>query len=240
MSEDRMSEDRMSDRKRRGHSQDASAPEGPPRIKKVDPGAYQQVDAMLGSFAHRRFGPVLPTVAGGWFGAATEAEREDDELRTAFMLFFVHGWRDPQGLRIIDMFAEHGIELNPLQKTALAAMRQARFQLLRIEQVVPDNKQIQGREFFRDEPIAVIDRNSFESVQPGDGLLAWMMPVADLWRPIGVATRVPERCWVAAERALDELATALKVSREDLAERKTAQAFWTVYRAANALGPMEV
>ncbi len=235
-----MSDEHSSDRKRRGHSKDAPAPAGPPRIKKIDATAYQQVDGMLGSFAHRRFGPVLPTVAGGWFGAATEAEREDDELRTAFMLFFVHGWRDPQGLRIIDMFAEFGIELNPLQQTALAAMRQARFQLVRIEQLVPDNKQIQGREFFRDEAVALIDRNSFESVQPGDGLLAWMMPVADLWRPIGIATRVPERCWVATERALDHLAEGLGITRAELADRKTAQAFWAVYRAANALGPMEV
>lgn len=235
-----MSDDFSSDRKRRGHSEGAVGSAGPPRIKKVDPTAYKEVDGMLGSFAHRRFGKLIPTVAGGWFGAATEAEREDDELRTAFMLFFVHGWRDPQGLRIIDMFADFGIELNPPQKTALAAMRQARFQLVRIEQVVPDNKQIQGRELFRNEPVALIDRNSFESVQPGDGLLAWMMPVADLWRPIGVATRVPERCWVAAERALDTLAEGLKVSREDLGERRTAQAFWAVYRAANAMGPQEV
>jgi hypothetical protein len=233
-------EKKGSRRHRRGQGSTANKDEGaaPRSSRQLDPQAFAQVDQMIGAFSQNRFGNVLPTVMAGFFGAAKRKEElRDPELQAAFMLFFVYGWKDDHGMRIVDAFAEYGPKLKGEQKRVLDALQSARLAFFRVEGSERGNKQLSGRDVLRDEPMIVLDHNAFETLTDGDALLAWFFPMGELARPFGVATQVANAKYPAIEAALVRLASALSVTVPELPDRKPAQTFWTVYRLANALIP---
>jgi hypothetical protein len=224
-------------RRRRGQDTPAATPPSPGspatrEARQLDPRAFADVDAMLGAFAHRQFGRLIPAVMAGFFGAATREERQNPELQSAFMLFFVYGWKDPDGKRLVDAFAAYGPALHGEQARVLGALRRARLRLFEVQTRGVDNKQLGGRDPLRDEPMALLDHRAFETLEAGDGLLAWCMGDA-LARPFGVATTVEARRMPALLTALRQLARELGMTATELADRRPAQTFWTVYRAAN-------
>lgn len=225
-------------RHRRGQARaDAKAPT-PRSGRQLDAQAFALVDQMIGAFSQNRFAKVLPAVMAGFFGGAkSKEELRNEELQAAFMLFFVYGWTDPHGMRIVDAFAEYGPRLQGEQKRVLEALRTARLVFFRVEGREADNKQLSGRDVLRDEPMVVLDHNAFETLADGDALLAWFFDVGELARPFGVATQVQNAKCPAIEAALVRLAAALSVTVPELPDRKPAQTFWTIYRLTNALIP---
>jgi hypothetical protein len=219
-------------RPRKGHSEETR----PVRksSKQLDPEAFAAVDQMIGALAHKSFGKVLPAVMAGFFGASNKDELKNPELQAAFMMFFVYGWKDPHGMRIVDVFASYGPQLHDEQARVLSALRQARLALFEVQRREPGNKQLHGREVFRDSPMSVLDHNAYEALADHDALLAWYIPVGDFWRPFGVATHVEADKLAALTAALIQLADDLGVTVAELPQRKAAQAFWVVFRAANA------
>lgn len=219
-------------RLRKGHSERRSKVHKSSR--QLDPEAFAQVDEMVGALAHKSFGKVLPAVMAGFFGASRKDELKNPELQAAFMMFFVYGWKDPHGMRIIDVFAAYGPQLRDEQARVLSALRQARLALFEVERRESANKQLSGREVFRDSPMSVLDHNAYDALSERDALLAWYIPVGDFWRPFGVATHVEAKKLAPLTAALTKLADDTGFSLAELPERKPAQAFWTVFRAANA------
>jgi hypothetical protein len=242
---DKKTPPRVNQRKRRGHSAEtaleaarlAAEPSQPKRavksVRQLDPEAFRQVDLMIGSFAQRRFGNLMPKVAAGFFGAAQGDEANHPELQQAFALYFVYGYRDPQGLRIVDMFERFGLELDREQKRVLDACKRARLVAFQLERVNPANKQMIGLDILRGIPMTTLDQNAFERTSPGDVLLAYMFPVGDLWRPLGMATKVPRARANALRSALAQLATDQGFAPVELPDRRPAQVFWVTYRAAD-------
>ena len=241
---DKKTPPRVNQRKRRGHSADAAAAEAarqaaaaqPKRavksVKQLDPEAFRQVDMMIGSFAQRRFGNIMPKVAAGFFGTATGDEPNHPELQQAFALYFVYGYRDGQGLRIIDMFERFGLELDREQKRVLDACKRAQLVVFQLERVNPANKQMIGLDILRGIPMTTLDQNAFERMAPGDVLLAYMFPVGDLWRPLGMATKVPRARVNALRAGLSQLAAEQGFAPVELPDRRPAQVFWVTYRSA--------
>lgn len=233
-------EKKESRRLKRGHSEQAAKPAKAKATRQLDPQAFMEVDQMVGAFAQRSFGKVIPAVMAGFFGGAkSPKELEDPELQSAFMLFFVYGWKDPNGVRIIDAFAAYGPNLQHEQKRVLTALRASRLGLFVAQGRTEGNKQLTGRDFFRDEPVAVLDHNAYETLADGDGLIAWFMEVGGLWRPFGVATQIEARKLSPVCDALTRLAASMHMTIADLPDRKPAQAFWTVYRGVNLATPPE-
>lgn len=241
-------------RKRRGHSS-AAAPEpsaastaaasavassstaAPKRrvvksVRQLDPEAFKQVDQMIGSFAQRRFGPLMPKVAEGFFGNASAEERKHPVLQQAFAQYFVYGYRDAQGLRIIDMFARFGLKLDREQERVLDACLRAGFNVCRLEAKNTANKQLLCRDLLREVPITVLDRGAFDAVEPGDILVAYMFPVGDLWRPLGMLTIVSRSKAAALVQGLNQLAQRQGFSGPQLADRRPHQILWTAIRVA--------
>lgn len=235
---------RSSHRLRRGHKVEAEraaaeAAKNQPKkrviktARQLDGEAFKQVDAMLASFAQRRFGALIPEVAKGFFGNANADEARAPELQQAFALYFAYGFRDPQGRRIVDMFAQFGLELDFEQKRVLEAVLRARFVVFQLERKEDSNKQLHGRDLLRNEPLTLLDHNAFAKTLPGDVLIAYMFPVGDLWRPLGLATKV-QRARVGSLRAgLDKLAAEQGFTLAVMGERRPAQVFWLGYRVAD-------
>lgn len=225
-------------RRGQGSADQEARPAGPTSGRQLDPEAFAQVDKMIGAFSQNQFANVLTPVMAGFFGAAKRKEElRDPELQAAFMLFFVYGWKDPHGMRIVDAFYEYGPKLKGEQKRVLDALRTAKLRFFRVEGSERGNKQLSGRDVLRDEPMVVLDHNAFETLTDGDALLAWFFDVGELARPFGVATHVSNAKYPAIEASLARLASALEVDVPELPERKPAQTFWTVYRLTNALIP---
>lgn len=225
-------------RHRRGQASSGAPAPTPRSGRQLDAEAFVQVDRMIGAFSQNRFAKVLPAVMAGFFGAAkSKEELHNEELQAAFMLFFVYGWTDPHGMRIVDAFAEYGPKLEGEQQRVLDALRTARLVFFRVEGREAANKQLSGRDVLRDEPMLVLDHNAFETLADGDALLAWFFDVGELARPFGVATQVQNAKYPAIEAALVRLAAALSVTVPELPARKPAQTFWTIYRLTNALIP---
>ncbi|PRQ02795.1 hypothetical protein ENSA5_21480 [Enhygromyxa salina] len=237
---------RNSARKRRGHKAKAEAAEAaraeaeaskPKRavksVRQLDPEAFKQVDLMIGSFAKRRFGPMMPKVAEAFFGVASSDERTHPELQQAFALYFVYGYRDAQGVRILDMFANYGLELEREQKRVLDACLRARFVVFALERKNTANKQLLGRDVLRGVPMTVLDNVAFAQLAPGDVLVAYMFPIGDLWRPLGMATKVARARAKALSQGLSQLARTQGFAPIELPDRRPAQVFWTAYRVAD-------
>ena len=246
---------RHSRRKRRGHSTsgepDAAAlaaahalaseaqtttKEGKKRkvksVRQLNPEAFRQVDGMIGSFAQRRFGPLMPKVAEGFFGNASEEERKTQVLQQAFALYFVYGYRDGQGLRILDMFARFGLKLDREQQRVLDALSRTTFMVFSLERLNNANKQMQGRDALRGMPMTALDRGVFDQVGPGDVLVGYMFPVGDMWRPLGMCTKVPRAKANTLAQGLNQLAQRQGFSSAQLADRRPHQVFWTALRVA--------
>ena len=241
---------RATRRKRRGHTDAAeataaatatgaptpAAPAPRPRavksVRQLDPEAFRQVDGMIGSFAQRRFGALMPKVAEGFFGAASKQEREHAVLQQAFALYFVYGYRDAQGLRILDMFARFGLKLDREQTRVLEACRRTSFVVFMVEAKNEANKQLQGRDLLRGQPMSALDRGAFEVFNPGDVLVAYMFPVGDLWRPLGMCTKVPRAKVKAFGQGISQLAQRQGFAVAQLPDRRPAQVFWAAIRLA--------
>jgi hypothetical protein len=240
---------RVSRRKRRGHKAEAEAEakaeakakaeveaRKPKRahkaVRQLDPESFRQVDAMIGSFAQRRFGQLMPKVAQGFFGVARGDEPKHPELQQAFALYFVYGFRDPQGLRILDMFARFGLELDREQRRVLDACLRARFVVFGLERKNDANKQLLGRDILRGVPMTVLDSVAYSALAPGDVIVAYMFPVGDLWRPLGLATKVARAKVPALRQGLGQLASSQGFAPVELPDRRPAQVFWTAYRVA--------
>jgi hypothetical protein len=235
---------RTRQRKRRGHKAETDAAEAariaeankPKRavkaIRQLDPEAFKRVDMMIGSFAQRRFGAMMPKVAEGFFAVARGDETKHPELQQAFALYFVYGYRDAQGLRVLDMFARHGLELDREQTRVLDACMRAQFVVFGLERKNEANKQLIGRDILRETPMTVLDNVAYAQLSPGDVLGAYMFPVGDLWRPLGMATKVAGANTKRLSQGLSQLAQGQNLVPIALADRRPAQVFWTLYRVA--------
>lgn len=242
---DKKTPPRVNQRKRRGHKQlEASAASSPVEpagagqkravksVRQLDPEAFRQVDLMIGSFAQRRFGNLMPQVAAGFFGAARGDEPNHPELQKAFALYFVYGYRDPQGLRIVDMFERFGLKLDREQKRVLEACKRAQLVVFQLERQNPANKQMLGLDILRGIPMTVLDQSAFERMSPGEVLIAYMFPVGDLWRPLGMGTRIPRANVNTLRAGLAQLANEQGFAPAELSDRRPAQVFWVAYRSA--------
>ncbi len=241
---DKKTPPRVNQRKRRGHSASpeaaaaAAAAIAEPRkravksVRQLDPEAFKQVDLMIGSFAQRRFNNIMPKVAAGFFGAAKGDEPNHPELQQAFALYFVYGYRDGQGLRIIDMFERFGLSLDREQTRVLEACKRARLVVFQLERTNPANKQLLGLDILRGIPVTVLDQAAYDRVAPGDVLVAYMFPVGDLWRPLGMATKIPRARVNALRAGLAQLANEQGFAPVELPDRRPAQVFWVGYRSA--------
>lgn len=204
-----------------------------PKFGRYERADFERVETMLASFATRRFGPFVNQVITGFFGAATPAEKANAELRTAAYTFCLYGYRDPKGLRLVDMFAHAGLPLEGRQRAALDACQQARLLLVAIHDVNPGKQRLRGKDILRDEPITIIDRNLSQALRPGDHALAWAIPWGTRWQPIGITQRVEARRSTTLERGLESLANGLRAVRRELPERFAPNLFWLVHRVAN-------
>jgi hypothetical protein len=235
---------RSSHRLRRGHKAEteraaAEAAKTQPKkrvvktAKQLDGEAFKQVDAMLASFAQRRFGPLIAEVAKGFFGASQPDDVKAPELQQAFALYFAYGFRDTQGRRIVDMFGQFGLDLDHEQKRVLDAVLRCRFVVFVLDRSEESNKQMHGRDLLRGEPLTLLDHNAYAQVAPGDVLIAYMFPVGDLWRPLGLATKIGRARVGGLRSGLDKLASEQGFSAMTLADRRPAQVFWLGYRIAD-------
>lgn len=204
-----------------------------PKFGRFERGDFERVETMLAAFANRRLGPLVNAVGKGFFGAATAEERENAGIRTAYFTFFLYTYRDPKGIRVIDLFAEAGLPLEGRQRAALDAMLQARLVVMSVEDVHPGKGRIRGRDLLRDEPITAIDRNASQLVKPGERLMCWQIPWGTSWQPIGYAVQVEQRKAVALDRGIETLCNGLRAVRRELPEQHAANLWWVVHRVAN-------
>ena len=211
----------------------ASAAVIKPKFGRYERSDFERVETMLTSFASRRFGPFINQVMTGFFGAATAEEKANPELRTAGYSFCLYGFRDPKGIRIVDMFAHAGLPLDGRQRAALDACLQARLILASIDDVNPGKQRIRGRDLLRDEAVTISDRNLSQALRPGDRVLGWHIPWGTSWQPIGVAQRVEARKTQVLERGLETLCNGVRAVRRELPDRHAPNLFWLVHRVAN-------
>lgn len=204
-----------------------------PKFGRYERPDFERVESMLASFANRRLGPLVNAVAKGFYGAATPEERENAGIRTAFYSFFLYSYRDPQGIRVVDLFADAGLPLEGRQRAALDACLQARLVVMSIEDVHVGKHRMRGRDLLRDEPVTALDRNASQLVKPGERLMCWQIPWGTSWQPIGYAVQVEQRKAVALDRALETLCNSLRAVRREMPEQHAANLWWLVHRVAN-------
>ncbi|HGG56403.1 MAG TPA: hypothetical protein ENK31_01260, partial [Nannocystis exedens] len=183
----------------------AKKPEPKPKtlsIGRYERGDFERVEGMLAAFANRRLANLIPQVARGFFAAATKQEQQLPELRSAFYSFLFYGWRDGNGVRVIDLFRRLGPGLKGRQLAALEACTRARLGLVQIDDVNIRKQRIRGRDVLRDEKVTLRDKNAVAAIRPGDRLLTWQIPWGTTWQPIGVATRIEARKVDALNRAI--------------------------------------
>jgi hypothetical protein len=211
------------------------APDKPvtPKFGRYERPDFERVESMLASFASRRLQPFMEQVMKGFFNAATPQERNSPELQTAFYSFFLYGYRDPKGIRVVDLFANAGVPLDGRQRAALDACMQARLALVAVDDINPGKQRMRGKDILRDETVTVLDKNISQALQPGDRLLGWQIPWGTSWQPIGVAQRIEARRAHALDRAIETLCNSLRAVRLELPDRHAANLFWVVHRVAN-------
>ena len=204
-----------------------------PKFGRYERADFERVETMLAAFANRRLGPLVNLVAKGFFGAATPEERENSGIRTAFYSFFLYTYRDPKGIRVVDLFAEAGLPLEGRQRAALDALLQARLVIMSIDDVHPGKQRMRGRDLLRDEQVTALDKNASSLVKPGERLMCWQIPWGTSWQPIGYAVQVEQRKAVALDRAIETLCNNLRAVRRELPEPHAANLWWVVHRVAN-------
>lgn len=204
-----------------------------PRFGRYERPDFERVEGMLAAFANRRLGPLMQQVANGFFGAATPEEKQNPELRTAFYSFFLYGYSDPKGIRVVDLFREAGLPLEGRLKAAYEACLQARLVLMTVDDVHAGKQRVRGRDMLLDEPVTVFERNLVQVLKPGERFLSWQIPWGTSWKPIGVASHIQARKAVALDRAIETLCNSLRVVRRELPGRHAGNLWWLVHRVAN-------
>ena len=242
---------KVSKRKRRGHSVEAAKEEAarleaekteaqkPKRavkaVRQLDPETFRNVDLMIGSYAQRQFKQLMPKVAQGFFAPlgdkAAELSKRSD-LQQAFALFFVYGFRDPSGLRIVDMFARQGLKLDREQARCLDACQRAHFVIFALERKNEKNRQLLGRDVLRGIPMTLLDKIAYDQLAPGDLIAAYMFSVGDMWRPLGMGTKVLRAKTKALLDTLGSLANAMGAPPVQVCERRPDQVFWATFNHA--------
>lgn len=253
MTESKNKAPRVSKRKRRGHSVEAAQQEAerlaaqkaeaqkPKRavkaVRQLDPEVFRNVDLMIGSFAQRQYGKLMPRAAQGFFaplGDQAQAQSQRPALQQAFAMFFVYGYRDTAGLRIVDMFARQNLKLDREQVRCLDACRRAKFVVFALERKNESNRQLMGRDILRGIPMTVLDKAAYGQLAAGDAIGAYMFSVGDMWRPLGMGTKVPRAKSKSLIRDLETVASGLGVPALQLADVRPDQVFWATYRNADA------
>lgn len=205
-----------------------------------DAESYRLVSEAAGSFARRRLGPVFDALHQSFLGPATTRERAAPEILQAARTWALLGWADSAGRRVIDMFVEYGVKLPPEAAAVAHALREARFTLVRIEVLGPEDR-LEARDLLEDRTYALADRHLAAELQAGDGLAAWFVPVTSgptvTWRPVEAATWIPAAKLPAFPPLLDELASSLPAARERLGATHPVHLFWAVYRLLNGRLP---
>lgn len=216
------------------HPAPAKAPApATPKFGRYERPDFERVESMLASFANRRLGPLVNLVAKGFYGAATDEEKNNPGIRTAFYSFFLYGYRDPKGIRAVDLFAEAGLPLEGRQRAALDACLQARLVIMTIDDVHVGKHRMRGRDLLRDEPVTAFDRNASSLVKPGERLMCWQIPWGTSWQPIGYAVQIEQRKAVALERSIESLCNGLRAVRRELPEQHAHNLWWVGHRVAN-------
>ncbi|MFZ6177192.1 hypothetical protein [Nannocystis pusilla] len=205
-----------------------------PKFGRYERADFERVESMLGSFATRRFGPFVTQVMNGFFGGATPAEKNNADLRRAAQTFCLYGYRDPKGVRLVDMFTSAGVPLEGRQRAALDACLQARLLLVAVDDVNPGKQRVRGKDLLRDEPVTLTDSNLSQALRPGDRVLTWSIPWGTSWQPIGVGQRLEARRAVVLDRGLEQLCDSLRAVKRELPDRHGPNLFWLVHRIANA------
>ncbi|MCY1058525.1 hypothetical protein [Nannocystis sp. SCPEA4] len=205
-----------------------------PKFGRYERADFERVETMLASFATRRFGPFVAQVMNGFFGGSTPAEKNNADLRAAAQTFCLYGYRDPKGIRLVDMFASAGLPLEGRQRAALDACLQARLLLVAVDDVHVGKQRVRGKDLLRDEPVTLTDANMPQVLRPGDRVLTWTIPWGTSWQPIGVGQRLEARRAGVLDRGLETLCNGLRAVRRELPERHGPNLFWLVHRIANA------
>jgi hypothetical protein len=204
-----------------------------PKFGRYERPDFERVESMLAAFANRRLGPLVNLVAKGFYGAANDDEKNNPGIRTAFYSFFLYGYRDPKGIRAVDLFAEAGLPLEGRQRAALDACLQARLVIMSIDDVHAGKHRMRGRDLLRDEPVTAFDRNASSLVKPGERLMCWQIPWGTSWQPIGYAVQIEQRKAIALERSIETLCNGLRAVRRELPEQHAANLWWVGHRVAN-------
>lgn len=192
---------------------------------------FEGVEQLIAGFVARRLGQAAQVVMNGFFNAATPEEQRRPGFKTAFYSFLMYGFRDNNGVRVIDHFL-HATALEGRQRNALEACLEARFVLLRVGDTHVRKQRIRGRDVLRDEDVTVRDAPLAAQLKPGDHLLAWMIPWGTSHLPIGAPIVCAAHKRDALEGALKSLAQSLTATRLQLPGRHAASLFWVVYRVA--------
>ena len=196
---------------------------------------------MLAGFIKRRFPKVVDLVAAGFFGDATKEERQNPVLKQACALFFAHGWRDPDGMRVIDAFADYGLDRTPEQDKALDAMRTSTFRCLQLEGTIGmDDSQVPCRDLIDGSPLPLELRGQLVELDQGDVIVGWFMRTTAGMRPLGVINLVPKKVAAEFEDALVRLAEAYPMRRQDLGTDQPAPTFWLSYRVSQKARELEI
>jgi len=226
-------------RHRRGD--ESPAPVVPPTYpdtgtKQIEPADFAAMQARLDAFIERRFAPMIPALGEAFFQPARRGELDDPGLREAFRSWSLLGYRDPQGLRLIDMFAAAGLHAEPHIDRALNAMRQARFRVLRISSRNEHQKLLATFDLLDDAEVSLLDRLAYDQVAVDEMLCGWFFPAAGIWRALGAVTRVAKVSGDELRAAISSLAAHEQMSPAELGERRSMKLFWMLYRAT-ALAP---
>lgn len=223
-------------RKRRGHKKSSAEPSAAaaqtPRRGKVDPRTYAQVMERIKAFVEARLVKLVTPVARGFFNGCSQDEIKREDLQSAFFLFFVLGYRDPNGVRVLDMYRGYGFKPSPVESRAVEALDLTHLRLVEVVEKVEANRQLRVVDKLTGDELRVTDQEAYKSLSAGDGMMAWFMPSSEVYRPIEVATHVKADLLGPMVTGLETLAKENDLELAELPRRRPAQMFWAIYRAA--------
>ncbi len=117
--------------------------------------------------------------------------------------FVCYGHRDARGLRLVDHYlADRGRDLRPGQTAALLTMKMAWASLFEVESVDRDVG-MSLRDLLSGETLSVREVAATRTVQKGEILFAWLMPVQDHLELAGALCSVPWQHLDKVRAALD-------------------------------------
>ena len=211
----------------------------PDRIaRQIDPEHFSALLARAEAFAQRRFGPILPQLGAAFFRGRSKDDLTDEGLQAAFRAWVLYGFRDEDGIRIIDMFAAAGIPPERELGRALTAARQARFAFFEVLERNPKTKQVRARDLNSEaespkDEVDFLDRHAYDDLEVSAVLAGWYVPVGALWRPVGAATLIPADKAALLREGLDQLHARQNLPREAATQSQSMQMFWLAFRVAN-------